>query len=132
MSKDDAAIAEPLLTTLRVERLIVKNLPQIDHHQEIVEEIKPDAIRVRLPYKSKYMGSELWQDGAGQVFSGPMVMGFADTSMYSCVIAAMGPNVIPVMATSTLLSCARQKPATWLLKRELFVVAGDCTILNAG
>jgi len=98
MSKDDAAIAEPLLTTLQVERLIVKNLPQIDHHQEIVEEIKPDAIRVRLPYKSKYMGSELWQDGAGQVFSGPMVMGFADTSMYSCVIAAMGPNVIPVMA----------------------------------
>jgi len=56
MSKDDAAIAEPLLTTLQVERLIVKNLPQIDHHQEIVEEIKPDAIRVRLPYKSKYMG----------------------------------------------------------------------------
>ena len=96
---DKNAVYEgPSLTTLQVEGLIVKNLPQVDHHQESVEEIGPDTIRVRLPYKPQYMGTESWQDGAGQVFSGPMVMGFADTTMYCCVMAAMGPNVIPVMA----------------------------------
>jgi uncharacterized protein (TIGR00369 family) len=86
------------LTALQVEGLIVKNLPKVDHHEEVVEEIGPDSIRVRLPYKPEYMGTEQWGDGAGQVFSGPMVMGFADTTMYCCVLAAMGPKVIPVMA----------------------------------
>ena len=93
-----AARAGPSLTRAQVEGLIVKNLPQVDHHQEAVEEIGLDSIRVRLPYKPQYMGTEPWQDGAGHVFSGPMVMGFADTTMYCCVMAAMGPNVIPVMA----------------------------------
>ena len=38
------------------------------------------------------MGAELWQNGSGGVFSGPMVMGFADTTMYGCVLAALGPG----------------------------------------
>ncbi len=86
------------LTPLQVEGLIIKNLPPVDHHGEAVERIGPDSIRIRLPYQPEYMGSEPWQDGAGRVFSGPMVMGFADTTMYACVMAAMGPDVIPVMA----------------------------------
>jgi len=93
-----AEIEGPSLTALQVEGLIVKNLPQIDHHHEVVEEIGQDSIRVRLPYRADYVGTEPWQDGAGHVFSGPMVMGLADTTMYGCVIAALGPNVIPVMA----------------------------------
>ena len=43
------------------------------------------------------MGDEPWQDGSGRVYSGPMVMGLADTAMYACVMAAMGWGVIPVM-----------------------------------
>ena len=88
----------PALTAGETERTIVRNLPVIDHHHEIVEEVGRDAIRVRLPYRQEFMGAEPWQDGGGKVFSGPMVMGFADTTMYCCVIAAMGMNVIPVMA----------------------------------
>lgn len=98
MSSPGNAAVAPSLTAGQVEGLIVKNLPVIDHHGEAVELIGPDTIRVRLPYKPEYMGTEPWQDGAGQVFSGPMVMGFADTTMYACVMAAMGPDVIPVMA----------------------------------
>jgi acyl-coenzyme A thioesterase PaaI-like protein len=94
---EDAAAVSPL-TPRQVEGLIVKNLPPVDHHGETIEQIGTDAIRVRLPYRHEYMGTEPWQDGAGRVFSGPMVMGFADTTMYGCVMAAMGPDVIPVMA----------------------------------
>ena len=92
----------PALTAVETEQMIIKNLPPIDHHGEKVERVGHDAIRVRLPYNSAFMGAEPWQDGSGQVFSGPMVMGFADTAMYGCVLAALGPNVIPVMANFTI------------------------------
>ena len=86
------------LSATEAERMIVKNLPPIDHHGERVEQVGRDSIRVRLPYRTAFMGAELWQDGSGRVFSGPMVMGFADTGMYCGVMAALGADVIPVMA----------------------------------
>lgn len=61
---------------------ITRNLPRIDHHGEIVESVESDTIRFRLPFKCELMGEEPWQDGSGKVFSGPIVMGFADTGMY--------------------------------------------------
>jgi acyl-coenzyme A thioesterase PaaI-like protein len=91
--------AEPRLNAGQVEQAIVRNLPSVDHHGEIVESVGPNSIRVRLPFKPEFMGTELWQDGSGGVFSGPMVMGLADTTMYGCVLAAQGADVIPVMAT---------------------------------
>jgi acyl-coenzyme A thioesterase PaaI-like protein len=90
------------LTAKQVERIIATNLPPVDHHGEIVEAVGPDSIRIRLPFRAEYVGAEPWQDGSGQVFSGPMVMGFADTAMYCCVMAAMGMDVIPVMANLTI------------------------------
>jgi uncharacterized protein (TIGR00369 family) len=95
---DEGAARESLpLTAGQAERAITTNLPPIDHHGEIVEAVGADSIRIRLPFKPDYMGAEPWQDGSGQVFSGPMVIGFADTAMYGCVMAAMGAGVIPVM-----------------------------------
>src|SRR5579872_4869170 len=88
----------PLLTAAQAERTITTNLPPVDHHGEIVEAVGPDTLRIRLPFKPDYLGTEPWQDGTGRVFSGPMVMGLADTAMYCCVMATMGLNVIPVMA----------------------------------
>jgi acyl-coenzyme A thioesterase PaaI-like protein len=90
--------ASPALTADEAQRTITTNLPPVDHHGEIVEAVGADGIRVRLPFKPDYMGAEPWQDGSGEVFSGPMVMGFADTAMYCCVMAAIGLGVIPVMA----------------------------------
>ncbi|MFB9270086.1 hypothetical protein ACFFWD_44375 [Bradyrhizobium erythrophlei] len=72
---------EPRLNAGEVEQAIVRNLPSIDHHGEIVESVGSNSIRVRLPYRQAFMGAELWQDGTGGVFSGPMVMGLADTTM---------------------------------------------------
>ncbi|HUT48501.1 MAG TPA: PaaI family thioesterase [Alphaproteobacteria bacterium] len=98
------------LTAEQTAALIVRNLPSVDHHGEVVEAVGGDAIRVRLPFRPEFMGDEPWQDGSGRVFSGPMVMGFADTAMYGCVIAALGEDVIPVMANYavTFLRPARE------------------------
>lgn len=101
--------APPLLTAEQAQRTITMNLPPVDHHGEIVEAVGPDTIRVRLPFKPQYLGSEPWGDASGRVFSGPMVMGFADTAMYCCVMAAMGSGIVPVMANFnvTFLTPAR-------------------------
>jgi len=96
---ENANSVVPRMNADQVERAIIENLPSIDHHGEIVESVGPNSIRIRLPYRQAFMGAELWQNGQGGVFSGPMVMGVADTTMYGCVLAAMGPGVIPVMAT---------------------------------
>lgn len=98
------------LTPAETEALIVRNLPSVDHHGEAVEAVGGDAIRVRLPFRPEFMGDEPWQDGSGRVFSGPMVMGFADTAMYGCVLTALGEDVIPVMANYaiTFLRPARE------------------------
>ena len=104
------AVPQPALTPQEAEQAITKNLPPIDHHGEIVEEVGSDSLRIRLPFQPAYMGTEPWQDGSGKVFSGPMVMGFADTAMYVCVMAALGWGVIPVMANLnvTFLRPARE------------------------
>ena len=86
-----------LLSPEEAERTITANLPPIDRHGELVEAVDRDSLRIRLPFQPAFMGNELGQDGSGQVFSGPMVMGFADTAMYVCVMAALGWNTIPVM-----------------------------------
>lgn len=100
----------PVLTPKDAESAITRNLPPIDHHGEIVEEVGPDSLRIRLPFRREFMGTEPWQDGSGRVFSGPIVMGFADTAMYVCVMAALGWNAIPVMANLnvTFLRPARE------------------------
>jgi acyl-coenzyme A thioesterase PaaI-like protein len=94
-----ATTSEPAsLTALEAEQTITVNLPPVDHHGEVVERVGGDSIRIRLPYHPDFMGAEPWQNGGGRVFSGPTVMGFADTAMYCCVMAALGHGVIPVMA----------------------------------
>src|SRR5580700_6408732 len=99
----------PSLTPEQTQLTITTNLPPVDHHGEIVEAVGPNTLRLRLPFKPEYLGAEPWQDGSGRVFSGPMLMGFADTAMYCCVVAALGTGVIPVMVNFnvTFLSPAR-------------------------
>ncbi len=113
----------PALTAEQAERTITANLPPVDHHGEVVEAVGPDSIRIRLPFKPDYMGAEPWQDGSGQVFSGPMVMGLADTAMYCCVMAAMGIGVIPIMANLNI-TFLRPARATDLIAEARIVRRG--------
>lgn len=111
MDKQIPGNEAPVLTPKEAENTITRNLPPVDHHGEVVEAVGPNALRIRLPFKQEFMGTEPWQDGSGEVFSGPMVMGFADTAMYCCVMAALGTDVIPVMVNLniTFLRPARSR-----------------------
>ncbi|MEJ2122105.1 MAG: PaaI family thioesterase [Alphaproteobacteria bacterium] len=107
------------LTAAETEALAVRNLPRVDHHGEVVEAVGGDAIKVRLPFRPEFMGDEPWQDGSGRVFSGPMVMGFADTAMYACVLAALGEDVIPVMANYAITFLRPAREADLIAKARI-------------
>ena len=90
MSTDfDRNAGMPTLTVSQVQSNMIAGLPPIDYHDEVIESVGPNTLRLRLPFKSEYLGAELWQDGSGHVFSGPMVMAVADTAMAACVQARL-------------------------------------------
>jgi acyl-coenzyme A thioesterase PaaI-like protein len=73
--------------------LLNRNLPAVDHRGEIVEEVGPDFVRLRLPIVDSYLSHDL-PAGSGQVvLSGPVTIGFAETSLYACVHAFYGARV---------------------------------------
>ena len=87
----------PLLTPAELMRLLKENLPAIDHHGEVIEEVLGGTLRMRLPVVDSYVSHDL-PVGSGQVvLSGPLMMGFADTAMYACVHAFYGRNVFAAM-----------------------------------
>jgi len=90
------------MTGPELKELLVKYLPAIDDHGEKVEEIGEGRVRIRLPFKGEFMGEDAWGKSDNRVFSGPVTMGLADTSMYGCVLAAFGEGVIPVIVTLTI------------------------------
>jgi acyl-coenzyme A thioesterase PaaI-like protein len=88
----------PDLTCTDLENVIVEKLPLIDHNSEVAEHVSKTAIRIRMPFRPEYMGQDIWQDSGHGVFSGPKVMGLADTSMYVCMHAALGKDVVAVLS----------------------------------
>lgn len=86
------------LTETEVKALIVSNLPPVDQNDEIVEAVGEGWIRLRLPFRQDYLGADPWLSVDGVVFSGPQMMGFAETVMYSCVHGTLGCDVIAVTA----------------------------------
>ncbi len=93
-------------TPTELEALIRRNLPRADHHGEVVEEATDSSLRLRLPFDRSFVGDETWGSPGGdsdlRVFSGPIVMGLADTAMYACCLAGFGPDVVPVMQSYTI------------------------------
>ncbi len=90
------------MTESELKKLLVNKLPGVDNHGEVVEEIGEGSVRIRLPFKEEYMGEDIWGKSGSRVFSGPVTMGLADTSMYACVLSAFGQGVIPVIVTLTI------------------------------
>jgi len=56
---------------------------------------------MRLPFRREYMGRDVWKHGEGYVYSGPMVLGFADTAMYGCIVGTFGGKVLSIVQTMT-------------------------------
>ena len=90
----------PTLTPEEVQAALRK-LPVIDHHDEAVEHVGDGQVRMRLPFRREYMGRDVWKHGEGYVYSGPMVLGFADTAMYGCIVGTFGRKVLGIVQTMT-------------------------------
>ncbi len=90
------------LSESELKDILLRNLPAIDQHNEVVERVGYGEVRLRLPFRKEYLGVEVWRNTGGVVYSGPTVMGFADTAMYGCIHMALGPDVIPVIVTLTI------------------------------
>lgn len=79
--------------------LLIRNLPEVDHRGEVIENIGKDFVQLRLPVLSSYLSNDL-PKGSGQVvLSGPITIGFAETAMYACVHAFYGAQVLAVTLT---------------------------------
>ncbi|MFN0038668.1 MAG: PaaI family thioesterase [Burkholderiales bacterium] len=84
-------------TPIQLLQLLEKNLPVVDHRNEIIEEIGQDFLRIRLPVLDSYASHDL-PVGSGQtVLSGPVMMGFSDTAMYACVHAFYGKEIFAAL-----------------------------------
>ena len=81
-----------------LENVIVEKLPPVDHNNETAEFASETAIRIRTPFRPEYMGQDIWRHSGHGVFSGPKLMGLADTSMYVCMHAALGKDVVAVLS----------------------------------
>jgi acyl-coenzyme A thioesterase PaaI-like protein len=79
----------------------LRKLPVIDHHDEVVEQVGDGQVRMRLPFRREYMGRDVWKHGEGYVYSGAMVLGFADTAMYGCIVGTFGGKVLGIVQTMT-------------------------------
>ncbi len=127
----------PTLSQTDVKALIVSNLPPVDQHDEIVEAVGEDWIRIRLPFQQAYLGTDPWRSDnegvstAQVVFSGPMLMGFADTVMYSCVHAALGHDIVAVMANLMVTFLRPAKAADIIGKGHLIRVGKRLAYVEA-
>ena len=84
------------MTSNDLAELLIRNLPEVDHRGEVIEVIGKDFVQLRLPVLSTYLSHDL-PAGSGQiVLSGPIAIGFAETSMYACVHAFYGARVLAV------------------------------------
>ena len=82
-----------MMTPIELSKLLATNLPAVDHRGEIIEAIGADVVRLKMPVIQSYLSHDL-PAGSGQVvLSGPVTIGFAETSMYACVHAFYGPHV---------------------------------------
>jgi uncharacterized protein (TIGR00369 family) len=86
------------LSPADLENVIVEKLPPVDHNGETAEFVSKSAIRIRMPFRPEYIGQDIWQHSGHGVFSGPKLMGLADTSMYVCMHAALGKDVVAVLS----------------------------------
>lgn len=73
-------------------RLLKAQLPEIDHHGLEVEELDEQEVRLRFPFDPRFIGP-------GNIFSGPTLLGFADTALYAAALAAIPRGTIAVVST---------------------------------
>ena len=76
-----------------LQALLRRMLPARDLHDVAVEAIEEGEIRLRFPYSDAHLGP-------GRIFSGPLLLSFADTAVFAAV--QLGLPAGQVALTSTI------------------------------
>ncbi|HJQ60076.1 MAG TPA: PaaI family thioesterase [Vineibacter sp.] len=82
------------MTEAELQALLDALLPAIDWHGVVVEEAEDQDVRLRFPFRPDFIGP-------GEIFSGPALLGFADTAMFAAILAATSGQSLGMVATMT-------------------------------
>ncbi|MGE0153435.1 MAG: PaaI family thioesterase [Reyranellaceae bacterium] len=72
--------------------LLRRTLPARDLHEVAVEAVEEGEIRLRFPFRPGYLGP-------GEIFSGPLLLSFADTAIYAAVQVDLPEDRIALTST---------------------------------
>jgi len=79
------------MTAEQIDQVIRGAFPAAKGEWLKVEEVRPGYARIRIPFRPSWLRP-------GNVVSGPALFAAADTAMYACVMAHIGPAVMAVTA----------------------------------
>lgn len=82
-------------------QIALSKLPAIDHHGEIVETVRDGELEIRLPFRPEFMGVDVWKGSSARVYSGPRILGFADTAIYACIVGSLGADALGIVQSTT-------------------------------
>lgn len=85
----------------RLADLLRRTLPARDLHDVAVETVDEGEVRLRFPFRPDHLGP-------GNIFSGPLLLSFADTAIYAAVQLGLDQDRIALTST---LNAAFLKPA---------------------
>lgn len=127
----------PVLSASELEEVLARTLPAVDHHGEVVEKVGDGLIRLRLPYQAVFSAPVTINGITASAYSGPLVMGFADTAMYACIMADQGRGAVPFMISYTIGFLNAAKPVDLIAEarivrrgRRMFYV--ECWLTSDG
>jgi uncharacterized protein (TIGR00369 family) len=85
----------PKMTAAEIEAVIQNSLPAAMKSGIRVDSVDGAIARIRLPFRASMLRP-------GNRVSGPTLFAAADTAMYACVMAHIGPQVMAVTADMSL------------------------------
>lgn len=86
-------------TCAAVADLLKRTLPAVDQHAFDILDVGDRHLRLRLPFEPAHAARA--PDGRGQIYSGPLALGTADTALYACLAHALGPQATPLFVSMT-------------------------------
>lgn len=87
-----------------LQRWLLQSLPAMDCHALEVDDIDDDGVRLRFPFDPKFVGP-------GEIFSGPTLLGFADTAIFAAGKATLGREAVPLVSTLSVTFLRPAQPA---------------------
>lgn len=104
------------LTAAELESVLRTAFPSTKGDWVKVEDLQPGLARIRMPFRPSMVRP-------GNSISGPALFVAADTAMYVCVMAHVGPAVMAVTSQMNLHFLAKGKPGD---------VVAEATLLRLG